>query len=61
MGDVIPFKRPKLSEKHRGKTLCREGFHKWIVDKGAVFDVKQGCLVTRYRCKRCNATRVEAK
>ena len=61
MGEVIAFKRPKLSEKHRGKTLCREGFHKWIVDKTSVFDVKQGWLVTRYRCKRCRATRVEAK
>jgi len=61
MGEVIPFKRPKLSEKFRGKTLCREGFHKWIVDKVSVFDVKKGALVTRYRCARCSATRVEAK
>jgi hypothetical protein len=61
MSNVIPFKRPTLKEKHRGKTLCREGFHKWVVDKTSVFDVKKGALVTRYRCQRCNATRVEAK
>ncbi len=61
MGDVIPFKRPKLSEKFRGKTLCREGFHKWIIDKKSLFDVKKGALVTSYRCARCAATRVEAK
>ncbi len=61
MSNVVPFKRPKLKEKHRGNTLCREGFHKWVIDKASVFDVKKGALVTRYRCKRCNASRVEAK
>lgn len=58
--NVIPFKRRKLSEKHKGKSLCREGFHKWEVDKASVFDVKQGCLVTRYRCSRCGVTRTKA-
>ncbi len=61
MSNVVPFKRPKLSERHRGNTLCREGFHKWVIDKTSLFDVKKGALVTRYRCKRCNAIRVEAK
>lgn len=58
MGDILPFKRPKASERHRGKTLCRHGHHKWVVDKQAVFDVKLGRLVTRHRCERCGKTRV---
>ena len=61
MGDVIPFRKPKASEKHRGKTLCRSGFHKWEVVTEKKFDVKQGKLVTAYRCKRCGATKNEAR
>jgi hypothetical protein len=61
MGDVITFKKPKASDKHRGKTLCKSGFHKWEVVKGNPFDVKQGKMVTRYRCARCGATRIEAR
>jgi len=53
MGDVIPFKRPKISEKHKGNTLCRSGFHKWLIITSQQFDVMQGKLVTVYRCKRC--------
>jgi hypothetical protein len=52
MTNVIPFKRPKAPKKHKGNTLCRRGFHQWtLVNKP--FDVKQGCLVTCYRCERC--------
>jgi hypothetical protein len=61
VGDVVRFKRPSLKEKHKGKTLCRSGFHKWEVVKGNPFDVKLGKLVTRYRCRRCGATRVEGR
>jgi hypothetical protein len=53
MGEVIRFKRPKAADTARGKTLCRRGFHKWVVDKERRFDVRQGCLVTVYRCSRC--------
>ena len=60
MADILPFKRPKASEKHKGKSLCREGHHKWVVDKQSVFDVKLGRLVTRYRCQRCGVTKVKA-
>jgi len=60
MADIIAFKRKKLSEKHRGKSLCREGFHKWEVVKGRVFDVKQGKLVTEYRCSRCGKVRIQS-
>lgn len=61
MGEVIPFRRPKASELHKGKTLCRNNLHKWEVWKDKQFDVKQGKLVTIYRCARCGATKVEAR
>jgi hypothetical protein len=60
MGDVIPFKRPKLSEQHKGKTLCRSGFHKWEILNEKQFDVKLGKLITVYRCKRCLKTKSKA-
>jgi hypothetical protein len=53
MADVLVFKKKKLSGKHKGKTMCKSGFHKWEVIKENRFDVKQGKLVTLYRCKRC--------
>ncbi|HHJ12055.1 MAG TPA: hypothetical protein ENK00_02640 [Chromatiales bacterium] len=60
MGEVVRFRRPQASERHKGRTLCRNGFHKWeVVDRP--FDSKQGRLVTRYRCRRCGATRVRAE
>jgi len=61
MSKVVQFRRPKASEKHRGNTLCRRGFHKWQAEPGTPFDVKSGKLVTRYRCSRCGATRTEAR
>ena len=60
MSDILPFKKPSLKEKHKGNTLCRNGHHKWVVDKEKEFDVKQGKLVTLYRCTRCEKTRVKA-
>lgn len=53
MGEVLAFKKPKLKAKHKGKTLCREGHHKWQVVTNSKFDVKQGKLVTLFRCLRC--------
>lgn len=61
MADIIPFHRPKASERHQGKTLCRSGFHKWEIDKARVFDVRQGRLVTVLRCPRCGAVRHELR
>jgi hypothetical protein len=61
MAEIIPFKRPSLQEKHRGKTLCKSGFHKWSVETQLPFDVKSGKLLTLYRCCRCGATRTEAR
>ncbi len=61
MGDVVRFKRPRLSEKHKGKTLCKSGFHKWKIDQAQKFDVKQGRLITVYKCSRCGAVKNEAR
>jgi len=61
MGEVVKFKRPSLADKHRGKTLCASGFHKWEVVQDKGFDVKQGKLVTFYQCARCAATKVERR
>lgn len=61
MAEIIPFKRPSLQEKHRGNTLCKSGFHKWVVEKQRPFDVRSGKLVTLYRCSRCGATRTKGE
>ena len=55
MGDVIRFKKPKLSERHKNRSLCASGFHKWEIVTEKRFDVKKGKLVTAYRCARCGA------
>lgn len=60
MSNVLPFRKRKPGERARGKTLCREGFHKWEIRTDKQFDVKQGRLVTIYRCIRCDATRTRA-
>ena len=61
MGDVIQFKKKKPSEKLQGNLLCKRNFHKWEIDKEKQFDVKQGRLVTVYKCKRCGKFKTEAK
>ena len=60
MGEIIPFRKRSLKEKHRGKTLCRHGHHKWVVEKESQCDVKEGWLVTVYRGQRCDKRRVKA-
>lgn len=60
MADILTFKQRPVKEQHRGNTLCRQGHHKWVVDKANQFDVKQGKLVTLYRCSRCYKTRTTA-
>jgi hypothetical protein len=60
MGDVLTFRKPSLKEKHKGKTLCKHGHHKWVVDQDKQFDVKQGKLVTIYRCSRCDKRKVKS-
>jgi hypothetical protein len=59
--NVVRFRKPTAAEKAKGKTLCREGFHKWAIRQDKQFDVRQGRLVTVYTCVRCGATRSEAR
>lgn len=59
MSEILPFKRKTAKEKAKGKTLCRSGFHKWVATKERPFDVKQGKLLTLFRCSRCGATKTE--
>lgn len=61
MGDVLPFKKKTAAEKHKGKTLCRSGFHKWQVKAEKQFDVKQGKLVTVSICQRCGIEKTELR
>lgn len=64
MSDVVSLAKHKkalLQKKGKQATLCGNGFHSWEVVKESSFDVKQGKLVTQYRCKRCGAIRAEAK
>ncbi|MEE9423055.1 MAG: hypothetical protein V3V50_07835 [Gammaproteobacteria bacterium] len=59
MAEIIPFGKPSGSKPRKASTLCRRGFHKWQpVDKP--FDVKQGKLVTCYRCVRCGVEKNRA-
>ena len=53
MADILLFRKKTPAEKHKGKTLCRSGFHKWKILNHRKFDVKQGKLVTVYQCIRC--------
>ncbi|MDN3650442.1 hypothetical protein QWZ13_16155 [Reinekea marina] len=63
MGNVqslAAFKKAKTKAKAAGVTLCKNGHHKWSVEKETTFDSKQGKLVSRYRCVRCNKTKVSS-
>jgi len=57
MADILRFRKPKAAAKAQGKTLCKRGFHKWIVAKDNRFDTQQGRLVTSYRCERCGVVK----
>lgn len=63
MTKVIRFDKHKKASrkaKAKGVTLCRNGFHDWQVISERRFDVKQGKLVTAYRCSRCAAEKTKA-
>ncbi len=61
MGELVRFKKPSPAEKHKGKTLCRHGYHKWKVKTENRFDVKRGKLVTVYQCSRCGKEKSELR
>ena len=58
MADILPFKKPDKKKPKKG--LCQHGFHKWEIWKEKQFDVREGKLVTVYRCARCGAEKVKA-
>lgn len=58
MGEVVAFKRPKKTTQ-AGNTLCKEGHHKWVIDKKKQFDSQQGRLVTLFICSRCGKKKTE--
>ncbi len=53
-------RKAKKQERQKGKTLCGNGFHKWMIWKEKQFDVKQGKLITVYRCERCGERKTKA-
>jgi hypothetical protein len=53
-------RKAKKQLRQKGITLCSNGFHKWQIWKDKQFDVKQGKLVTVYRCERCGAQKTMA-
>ncbi|MFQ3228894.1 hypothetical protein [Reinekea sp.] len=57
---LAAFKKAKTKARAAGVTLCKNGHHKWSVDKETIFDSKQGKLVNLYRCTRCDKTKVSA-
>lgn len=60
MGDVISLKSHKKKvTKAKSKGMCRYGFHKWKIWQDKQFDVREGKLVTVYRCERCHVQKVE--
>jgi len=61
VAEIIQFKQPRPKDKHKGKTLCKSGFHKWKVIQSRPFDVKQGKMVTTYKCSRCGTVKNESK
>ncbi len=58
MGDVIPFARSRRRrERAEGRSLCRNGFHRWAPEGETRFDVRKGRLVSVFRCQRCGLER----
>ena len=49
MADILPFRRPRAGELHRGDTLCRNNHHRWATDKTTRFDVERGRLYYIYQ------------
>ena len=52
--NITQFKKQKLKQKNKARTLCASGFHKWKTIYENAFDVKKGKLVTTYQCKFCH-------
>ena len=61
MADILPFRPGKRRGASKAGTLCREGHHRWQLETASRFDVKQGRLVTVYRCRHCAAVKTTAQ
>jgi hypothetical protein len=61
MGEIVKFRKPDARKQADGKTMCKNGFHKWRVVKERSFDVKRGKLVTVERCERCSKERTQLR
>ena len=59
MAKILNFKKPRAKDRNKGKTLCLHDFHKWALVSERKFDVRQGRLVTLYRCQRCGKEKTE--
>ncbi len=59
MSEILKFKLKKISIKHKGRMLCKNGHHKWILEKNSVFDTKKGKLVSVYKCARCSQKKIK--
>ncbi len=60
MGNIVQFKKPALADKAKAHTMCKRNFHKWKIVTEQKFDVKQGKLVTLFRCSRCGKEKTKA-
>ncbi len=56
--NLTQFKKQKLKQKNKAKTLCSSGFHKWEILYEKTFDVKKGKLVTTYQCQFCQKIKI---
>lgn len=56
MAEIISFqaaKKKQAKQKSQGRTMCREGHHKWQINQDKQFDSQSGKLVTIFQCQRC--------
>lgn len=63
MSNIIRFDKRKTAARNakaKGRTLCGNGFHRWETVSERRFDVKQGKLLTLYRCSRCGKEKTRA-
>lgn len=60
MSNILPFKKPDLAKKAKARTMCKSNLHKWEIVTEQKFDVKQGKLVTLFRCSRCGKEKTKA-
>ncbi len=48
-----------LQSNAKKKMMCKNGHHKWRIHTAQRFDVKEGRLLTVYRCEHCGIDKTE--